>query len=545
MELSLIKLQEPSPGGDLGERRRRIRHKAHTPAYASFSNSSSGMVVDLSEVLDLHEDGFAVQTSHRLPVNQSVNLSLDLPETKALVHCSGHVVWSDAAGRAGIRLSGLPEPSQRLVKEWLFINLMTACMNQAARWQQQADRKTERKSPDSLPGLQLPVPVPVPDLTGMLAALEAVRREVRALGDDIDGAFRLITERALSLTGASGAALAFLGADRMICRARAGEPAPPVGAAVDVKQGVSGECVRTGRMIKCDDTETDLRVERDLCRILGIGSILAAPVLSDFRVAGLIEVFSPRTHAFTEVHETALDRLAEIVPKTKPEKTRLEGPTSETESAPTAESDASVHAVREALWEPEAETQEQLKGIPVRPLHLLLLLLAAGAVFMALGYLLAPRIEKWWLSRPQTMANPATVAAAAPAPPANPHTPEALRTRADQGDADAQWNLGVRYHTGDGFVQDDTEAVQWFLRAAEQGHVSAQATLGAYYWAGRGVPQDLTKAYFWSSLALAQGDDASKSRLEGLATQMTRGQVASARQQAEEWLRQHHTKLGN
>jgi TPR repeat protein len=83
--------------------------------------------------------------------------------------------------------------------------------------------------------------------------------------------------------------------------------------------------------------------------------------------------------------------------------------------------------------------------------------------------------------------------------------------------------------------------VQWFLRAADQGHLTAQATLGAYYWAGRGVPQDLTRAYFWSALALAQGDEHSKSRLEGLASQMTRSQVAAAHQQADIWIRQHNS----
>ncbi len=98
----------------------------------------------------------------------------------------------------------------------------------------------------------------------------------------------------------------------------------------------------------------------------------------------------------------------------------------------------------------------------------------------------------------------------------------ALRKLADQGDADAQWQMGVRYHNGEDVPQNDTQAVRWFLRAAEQGHVTAQATLGAYYWAGRGVPSDLSKAYFWSALALAQGDENSKSRLEGLASQMTR-----------------------
>jgi len=101
--------------------------------------------------------------------------------------------------------------------------------------------------------------------------------------------------------------------------------------------------------------------------------------------------------------------------------------------------------------------------------------------------------------------------------------------------------MGVRYHNGEDVPHDDAQAMQWFLRAAEQGHVTAQATLGAYYWAGRGVPQDLSKAYFWSAIALAQGDKSSKSRLEGLASQMTHAQVSAARQQAEVWIRQRNS----
>ena len=81
--------------------------------------------------------------------------------------------------------------------------------------------------------------------------------------------------------------------------------------------------------------------------------------------------------------------------------------------------------------------------------------------------------------------------------------------------------------------------MQWFQHAAEQGQVDAQAHLGAYYWAGRGVPEDLSKAYMWSMIAVAGGDENSKSRLEGLASQMTRAQVSAARQQAEEWIRIH------
>jgi TPR repeat protein len=114
-----------------------------------------------------------------------------------------------------------------------------------------------------------------------------------------------------------------------------------------------------------------------------------------------------------------------------------------------------------------------------------------------------------------------------------------LRRVAAAGDADAQWQMGVRYHDGDGVGHDDAQAVQWFQLAAEHGHVAAQGALGAYYWRGRGVPEDLSKAYFWSTIAMAQGDEMSKSRVEGLASQMTAAEVAAARQQAEVWIRTH------
>jgi uncharacterized protein len=114
-----------------------------------------------------------------------------------------------------------------------------------------------------------------------------------------------------------------------------------------------------------------------------------------------------------------------------------------------------------------------------------------------------------------------------------------LRKLAGRGDADAQYQMGIRYHNGEDVPHDDAQAVQWFLRAADQGNVAAQTALGSYYWAGRGIPEDLSKAYMWSEIALAGGDENSKARLEGLATRMTRAQVYAARQQAEVWLHMH------
>ena len=265
MDQSTQRLPDPDTGATHPERRRSIRHKLHTPVYASFNGPQTGMVVDLSELLDLHEDGFAVQTSEPLEVNRAVALCLDLPETRSFIHGRGQVIWSDHTGRGGIQLSGLPESSRQILQEWLFANLLIACSNHAARTEQRA-RREEEKSPEPvlvpLPAT-LPVresdvksdvnesdkvipilraePVLAPSQTQPAESLqlEAVRLEVGQIGDD--EVLQLVTECALSLTGATGAALAFLTDDKMICRAQAGAPAPPLGAPVDTRQGLSGE----------------------------------------------------------------------------------------------------------------------------------------------------------------------------------------------------------------------------------------------------------------------------------------------------------------
>ena len=584
MDRSILRLPDPVAGAPNGERRRCVRQKLHTPVYASFNGPQTGMVVDLSELLDLHEDGFAVQTSERLEMNRAVTLCLDLPETKSYIHGSGQVMWSDDAGRGGIRFSGLPESSRQILKEWLFANLLIACSNHAARTEQLA-RREEENLPEPVPVTEAPSVVPMPDRSGTLSSVEAVRREVREIGDDVDAVLQLITERALSLTEASGAALAFLTDGQMICRARAGEPAPPLGAPVDVKQGLSGECVRSGLLVSCEDTENDPRIDPEIGRALGIGSLMAAPIVSDFRVVGLLEVFSPYPHSFIKADGTVLDRLVEMIPKThrekaqpdktQPENTQPEKTQPETLMGPEAASGVSqplasesgsmalesIHATRDALWERKPEVPEQVSQqvrepivseqvleqvpepaptVPSRLLHLGLLGLAIAVVAMVLGYLVGPMIEK----RNPPQASQPRVASTVSGQSATGRSAQTksladLRKLADQGDADAQWQMGVRYHNGENVPRDDAQAMQWFLRAAEQGHATAQATLGAYYWAGRGVPQDLSKAYFWSALALAQGDENSKARLEGLASQMTRLQVSAARQQAEVWIRTH------
>jgi len=87
--------------------------------------------------------------------------------------------------------------------------------------------------------------------------------------------------------------------------------------------------------------------------------------------------------------------------------------------------------------------------------------------------------------------------------------PETVRQRqlenAAQNDAEAQFELGVMYDTGEGAPQSHTEAAKWYRKAAEQGWAKAQHNLGHLYENGEGVPQDCAEAVKWYCMAADQG----------------------------------------
>ena len=86
-------------------------------------------------------------------------------------------------------------------------------------------------------------------------------------------------------------------------------------------------------------------------------------------------------------------------------------------------------------------------------------------------------------------------------------------TKANQGDAEAQLKVGVRYHRGEGVPQDYVEAAKWIRKAAEQGLDLAQAMLSSMYALGEGVPQDYAEAAKWTRKAAEQGLAASQRML--------------------------------
>ncbi len=114
------------------------------------------------------------------------------------------------------------------------------------------------------------------------------------------------------------------------------------------------------------------------------------------------------------------------------------------------------------------------------------------------------------------------------------------RKAAEQGNAGAQNNLGVMYRNGHGVPQDDAEAVGWYRKAAEQGYATAQHNLGVMYGKGLGVPQDHVQAHMWFNIAASRfppGEDRDKAvkNHDRVAEKMTPAQISEAQKLAWEW----------
>ena len=134
---------------------------------------------------------------------------------------------------------------------------------------------------------------------------------IRTVNDELT----VIAQRAQAFTNASGTAIALSegSADEIICRARSGSAAPDVGAALRVNGTFTGLCIQTGKELRCDDAETDTRVDTAAIRALGIRSMVVTPIRDENRVVGVLACFAPSAHAFTITHVAVLKTMGDQI----------------------------------------------------------------------------------------------------------------------------------------------------------------------------------------------------------------------------------------
>ena len=110
-----------------------------------------------------------------------------------------------------------------------------------------------------------------------------------------------------------------------------------------------------------------------------------------------------------------------------------------------------------------------------------------------------------------------------------------VKKKAEQGDKEAQNDLGCMYENGEGVEKDELMAVCWYQKSAKQGYALAQYNLGLAYYFSRGVDANYTKAVYWYRKAAEQEYAAAENNL-GVALEYGQG-CEKNEQEALEWYR--------
>ena len=379
-------------------------------------------------------------------------------------------------------------------------------------------------------------------------------------------------------TGATGAAIALSTEDAVCCRASTGASAPEVGTRLHAGISLTGLCLGTGEILLCNDTNTDRRVDPQLCKETGIQSVLVLPIKQNAKVVGVLEVLSIKPNAFNQRDATAMSKLADRVSQLSSESATI--PSGCLDQLPSNDIAAVRHlqeifAHADVLKEhderrpttgaaeaPEWDVHFMGSQLPDQPRtmtskkHPSGARLTAGltsalalAVIFGYGYHLYYSRESTQVAIP-----PIATAKHAPAVPdqqhmlseqdqktnGQPKTSDSVLTatrreailaiqeavqgtdvnrilnRANAGDSIAQYEMALRYADGEGVPQNYRDAMAWFAKAAANGNANAQWKLGLGYIKAIGVPHDERKAMVWFKRAANHGDIRAQSALSDL-----------------------------
>lgn len=183
-----------------------------------------------------------------------------VPEKMEPLRCNGIVVWSNGSGSTGMRFVNLNESDQKILAEWL-IELEKAA-------------KTDLLTPPE----------------GEFARITNQIKNEKLNNAD---ALSLVARRTKELTAASGVAIALGTPLNMACMASAGA-APAIGTVIPPSAGLTGECIRTRRIVHCQNAENDPRIHKEV----KIGSAVVLPLIVNGEVRGVLEAYSTKPYAF-------------------------------------------------------------------------------------------------------------------------------------------------------------------------------------------------------------------------------------------------------
>jgi diguanylate cyclase (GGDEF)-like protein len=150
------------------------------------------------------------------------------------------------------------------------------------------------------------------DPTILIEIIQA-QTEIAKLGLDLGEVIAFVADRVQQLTGAGGAIVELAEGDDMVYRAAAGMAHRQLGLRLKRQGSMSGLCVEQGQPLRCDDSETDPRVDREACRRVGLRSMVCAPLNHNGTTVGVLKIASPVADAFSARHIQILGLMSDLI----------------------------------------------------------------------------------------------------------------------------------------------------------------------------------------------------------------------------------------
>lgn len=151
------------------------------------------------------------------------------------------------------------------------------------------------------------------DEAALLSRIVSVQGEIVDAGLDPHKVVDVVTRRAQELTHSTGAVVELVDGDELVYWSASGTVVPQLGMRVKAKNSLSGLCVSTGRVLKCDDSENDARVDLASCRRVGLRSMLVAPLPYRGVIIGVLKVVAPWVDAYHPEDVRTLELLNTLI----------------------------------------------------------------------------------------------------------------------------------------------------------------------------------------------------------------------------------------
>ena len=366
------------------------------------------------------------------------------------------------------------------------------------------------------------------------------------------GMLAALAKLVMDSVGADGIALAYAVDGQVVCRASCGNHAPPVGTPVNLNSGIGAQCLREGKTVTCCDTETDPRVNKNVCRAIGVRSMLAAPLRREGQVIGVAQAFYSEPNGFSDAAIAELEASSELFLSCIPRENSTE---KQSAAVPELEVVAEAAGARPLAVSPAAEAG----AVPTAPARHpeKMGALAASPVVPDTGKL-SPKPPEEKRSRPEPAINNEIHAAVAVEAPRSVEAAPAIFAQiqepvwwkrptvvatavcalgvllwAGAREASRDISPGTPFETRSSAIPrldpNNVAPTAQLLKQAQSGDPKAQFDLAQRFETGNGILRDLPKAYAWYIVAGEAGNDSAKQAIRSLTPKLTTEQIAGIR----------------